>query len=518
MKKPLIILITLSVLSFFIVFSILQNYLVYSSVRKMDLKKANSLSKTAIVLPKIMNFLSFNQIEILKFWVFSLEQLPNIENLKNDIQEYASQIINAETTNKELPNKIISNLEKINEEINKIDLKQLEEVQSISKDLLIVAKKFINNDQNYIVILQNSDEIRATGGFLGSFFILETKNGQISPIQIQDIYVPDGQFKGFVEAPKGLDEYLSSGKGIRLPDSNWWPNFPDSAEQILYFFKEAERKDYQGVIAINLNTIEELLEITGEIYLPDYGKSVNKNNFSQIAREDRNEFFPGSQEKVNFLNHFLKIFKLQLMKSLQENPQKFIILAKKLVTNKSLQFYSRDEEIQNILSNRQIDGGMKNKQQNLYYFLVESNVGINKTNRLVDRQVIIDVNEDLEKITINFQNNNQLPYINYQRLYTNEGSELISVTIDGQKIEKVDQKVINTKDKQKWKEIGFLVPVLAKNHGSAEISLKSQLTVNEKKKILIQKQSGLQATSYTITYQNQNKQIELVSDQLIDFD
>lgn len=518
MKKPLIILVTLSVLSFFLVFSILQNYLVYSSVRKMDLKKANSLSKTAIILPKIMNFLSFNQIESLKFWVFSLEQLPLIENIKNDTQEYANQIIEAETTNNELPKKIISNLEKINEELNKIDLKQIKEFQSISKDLLVVAKKFINNDQNYIVILQNSDEIRATGGFLGSFFVLETRNGQISPIQIRDIYVPDGQFKGFVEAPKGLDEYLSSGKGMRLPDSNWWPNFPDSAEQILYFFKEAEKKDYQGVIAINLNAIEELLEITGEIYLPDYEKSVNKNNFAQIAREDRNEFFPGSQEKANFLNHFLKMFKLQLNNSLQENPQKFITLAKKLTTDKDLQFYSKDEEIQNILSNRQIDGKMKNNQQSLYYFLVESNVGINKANRLVDRQVIIDIYEDLEKITINFQNNNQLPYINYQRLYTNEDSELISITVAGQKIDKIDQKLINTKDKQKWKEIGFLVPVLAENHDSVEIELKSRLTMNEKKKIFIQKQSGLRATSYTITYQNQNEQIELVSDQLIDFD
>lgn len=469
MKKPLITLIVFSSLSFFLVLGIFRNYLLFSS-------------------------------------------------LKKDSQKYFNQVMSGETSDRDLAEKIIKNLEKINNKLNKIDIKQLNEFKSISNDLLLVSKKFLNENQNYIIILQNSDELRASGGFLGSFSTLEIKNGQPTPFKIQDIYVPDGQFKGFLEAPKGLDEYLSSGQGMRLPDSNWWPNFPDSAEQVLYFFKETEQKDYQGVIAINLNAVEKLLAITGEIYLPDYDKSVDQYNFAEIAREDRSEFFPGSQEKANFLNHFLKIFKLKLSQSIKENPKAYLTLAKNLLQSKDIQIYSKDQEITEILSRRQLDGKMYDNNQELYYFLVESNVGINKTNRLVERQVNINIDENQQKLSIKFQNNNQLPYINYQRLYIKPNNNLVSVLIDDQEITQIDQRVMETKDGQKWREVGFLAPVLAKGQNKIEINLKSELGVEEQKSIFIQKQSGLQATTYSVNYQDQSKNFELTSDQSLIFD
>lgn len=516
MKKYLIILAIILGTTFFLVFSILQNYLAYKFTREASFAKASSLSKTAIILPKIINFLTFKQIDVINFWEFSLKQLPRINELQKDTKSYLEQTISNTEVNKELPKKIINNLEKINTDLNKIDSKQLNEIKSISSDTLLIIKKFLNEDQKYIVMLQNSDEIRATGGFLGSFFILETRNGLINQPQIQDIYAPDGQFQGFVEAPKGLDEYLSSGKGMRLVDANWWPNFPDSAEQIIYFFKQIEKKNYQGIIAINLNTIEELLGVTGDVYLPDYDKTINKNNFAQIARADRNEFFPGSQEKINFLNHFLKIFKLELSKTIQEHPRKILEILPALIASKDLQFYSKDQEITEVLNRRQMNGAMSNNENQLYYFLVESNVGINKANRLVDRQVVIDLTENQEKITINFQNNNPFAYINYQRLYTNKNTIVISVKINGKEIEKIDQRIMSVKDGQEWKEIGFLVPILAKNHGNVEIILDSKLQASEKNKIKIQKQSGIKQINYTINHEGQSQNFELSKDLLLD--
>lgn len=518
MKKPLILAVSLSLISLFLVFSILQNYLVYSHLKKMDLDQASKNSKTAIILPEVINVLSFNKIPTLRLWVFALHQMPIINESKKDLETYINQVVNGEEANEEIPKKIIDNLEKINDELNKIDIKQLSSFNSAIKDAVIIAKELIAKDQNYIVILQNSDEIRATGGFIGSYLELKLKNGAIEPIQIQDIYAPDGQYQGFKEAPKGLAEYLSSGKGMRLPDANWWPNFPDSAKEILYFFKEADQQDRQGIIAVNLNTVEELLDITGEIYLPDYKKNINKNNFAKIAREDRNEFFPGSQEKANFLNHFFNMFKLELAKSFQKDPVKFFALSKKLLMNKELQFYSSNETIQKILEQRQLAGTMTNSHETPYYFLVESNVGINKANRLVDRQVQIKLDDQQNQIIINFQNNNPFPYINYQRLYTNEENQLLSVKINDQNIEKIDQRKMQTKDGKTWTEIGFLSSTLANGHSKIEINLQSPSILLAKKQIFIQKQAGLPTVNYAINYYQQNQTLELTSDQLLNFD
>ncbi len=466
MKKYLFILIALSSLSFLFVFIILQNYLLYSQLRK-------------------------------------------------DGEKYLTQTINDEEIDRELPQKIIQNLEKI----NKIDIKKFDAIKSISNDLLTISKKFLNEDQRYLVVLQNSDELRATGGFLGSFFVLETAAGRIrQPIIIQDIYVPDGQFQGFIQAPKGLAEYLSSGKGMRLPDANWWPNFPDSATQILYFFQNIDKKNYDGVIAINLQLVEDLLDLTGEIYLPDYKQSVNKSNFAQIARADRLNFFPGSQEKANFLNHFLKMFKIKLVEIIKENPQQFISLIEKTIKNKNVQIYSSDAEIAEILNRRKLDGEMHNEAQQLYYFLVESNVGINKANRLVNRQVLINLRDDGEELEINFQNNNQFPYINYQRIYTNQNTDLSDLQINGQKVTQIDQRVMTSSNGENWQEIGFLIPILANSQSLVQIKLHSRFDLAAKRQIFIQKQAGLKEVEYTLNYQDQSKTLQLDSDQLILFD
>lgn len=454
MKKYLIISLILSVISFFLVLFIWQNYQLYTELRQ-------------------------------------------------DIRAYLTATVNSEEIDSSLPEKIIANLEKIQEKTKKIHYKNIEQFQPVFDDLLIVVKKLLREDQNYIVLLQNSDELRATGGFIGSFFMLESKNGQIVSPKIQDIYAVDGQFTGLLQAPSGLDEYLSSGKGMRLPDANWWPNFPDSAKQVLYFFETTRHKNYQGVIAVNLNLLENLLDLTGEIYLPDYDQTVDKNNFANIARADRVNFFPGSQEKVNFLNHFLKMFKLKLIEIIEKEPDKFIPLLQTALQNKDLQFYSRESELASIFSKRQIAGEMRNPAQGLYYFLVESNVGINKANKLVDRQVTIDVGVDehqREKITIDFQNNNPFPYVNYQRLYTNSQTQLENVKIDGQEISKIDQHQMKIADGEQWLEIGFLVSVLGKSHGRVEIELYSELETKARENIFIQKQAGLRATNYTVNY------------------
>lgn len=438
-------------------------------------------------------------------------------NLKNDVEKYLAQSINGEVIDEKLPINIINNLENINSKINKIDLRVLKPYQIISNDILVVVKKLIEQDQKYLVVLQNSEELRATGGFMGSYFVLETKNGQIIPPKIQDVYVPDGQFQGVVEAPKGVQEYLSSGKGWRLPDANWWPNFPDSAKQILFFIETVESEKYNGVIALNLHLIEDLLRLTGEIYLPDYKQSINHENFAQVARADRTSFFPGSQEKINFLNHFLTIFKIELTKVITENPKELLALVTKAVKHKDIQIYNQDSELAEITHRYQVTGEMQKIDRGLAYFLVESNVGINKANRLVERQVEINLEGNQERIQVKWQNLNSFPYINYQRLYTNPQTEILSIKLNEQIIEKFDQRIASINN-QDWLEIGFLVPVLSKDQAKIELILKSQLEVNEKNNVMLYKQSGLRRINYKISSPRSTKEIQLLSDLSLEID
>ncbi|MDP1743836.1 MAG: DUF4012 domain-containing protein, partial [Candidatus Amesbacteria bacterium] len=49
--------------------------------------------------------------------------------------------------------------------------------------------KILNKD--YVVLLQNNTELRATGGFMGSYARLRFRNGTLQSTKFEDIYEPD---------------------------------------------------------------------------------------------------------------------------------------------------------------------------------------------------------------------------------------------------------------------------------------------------------------------------------------
>jgi len=115
---------------------------------------------------------------------------------------------------------------------------------------------------------------------------------------------------------------------------------------------------------------------------------------------------------------------------------------------------------------------------------------------------------------LNFHNNNPFPYINYQRLYTNPQTTLQEIKIDGQKIEKIDQRIMQTSNGQSFLEIGFLIAVLENSSSRVEINLNSQLKKEDKRDIFVAKQAGLRSSGLTVN----EREIQFTGDQLINLD
>ena len=390
-----------------------------------------------------------------------------------------------------------------------------------------------------MIVLQNTDELRATGGFMGSYSHYSIKNGLIERLKIEDIYTPSGQYQSYKEAPPGLKEYLSAGEGMKLPDANWYPDLPKSAENILEFFEEIEKKQYDGVIFVNLNLIEKILEETGEIYLADYDSYINSENFSSLAREGRENFFPGSQEKSNFLNASLTAIQIELEKLIKENPKKIISILQNAISAKDIQAYSRNPEIQTIFENHLIAGSLINYGSNRYYYLVESNVGINKANKEVSRKMEIEITssdyQQKSKIKISYQNQNSknqeftdnpfldeakhMSYINYQRFFTNPENEVLEIKINDKKLnpEEYQLRLITNQNGDSFREISTLVTVPEEKITTVEIELLETEKFKNNKVISIQKQSGVESIPIEINFLGETEKTELKNDQLIFF-
>lgn len=358
-------------------------------------------------------------------------------------------------------------------------LQTLSLAQKVSRASSVLAE----STHRYLVVLQNSDELRATGGFTGSYTVITIQDGVVQPIHIRDIYDADGQFTGFIPAPHGVDEYLSSSNGLRLPDANWDPHFPTSAKQMLQFFALGDTNDIEGVIAITDNYFEDIVEAIGPIWLPDYQVEVTAENLTSVLRSDREDFFAGSIQK----KHLLEQFQNQLLIALpQLQPEEIIAITATHMHQKNILGYSSDDDMSALFSALEIDGKIQTDPSKDILAFVESNVGINKANKGVTRAVSLSSEGEILTARYFIQNSNTAPsatnldtliaeskevvksasasaqhlgYVNYQRVLYPKSWQIKSVSIPNQ-----SSPVLNTETRQlsasnTIQETGFLVVI-----------------------------------------------------------
>ena len=403
-------------------------------------------------------------------------------------------------------------------------------------DVQIVLTHLLDGEKNYLIFLQNSDELRATGGFMGSYLLLEIKSGQIAPLKIKDIYELSGQFAGYRVAPPGLEEYLSGGEGMQLQDSNWNPDLPSTAVTIINFYDNiaqnspyVKKQNIDGLMMFNLDLMKNLLAFLGPVNLNDYRVTVDQNNLADLARQSRSEFFPGSNEKANFLN---ALFKQIIIKLENLNNQEKIALINFLIQEgeqKNIQFFSQNDELEQIFKKYQVAGELNyTPASNFYLSSIESNVGINKANAKIGRQIkLITDGERISAIEIQFTNHNHPPekensnqyleaanhlsYINYQRFYLSPETKIKKVSeIDdaGQNIQELDfrQSAFFNSSHQEFNEIAFLIDVSEQETKTIRLNLAQEQSLYP---LHIQKQAGINKLHLVIENRTlQNKTVQ----------
>jgi len=379
--------------------------------------------------------------------------------------------------------------------------------------------------RTYLVLFQNSAELRPTGGFIGSFAFLTFEKGKFVDFEIQDVYWADGQLKGHVEPPPELKKYLGEANWY-LRDANWDPDFPTSARKIQWFLEKEIGRKVDGVVGINLFVAQRLLEVVGEIDLPDYNEKINANNFFERAQyHSEIGFFPGSTQKQDFLGTVARIL-FERIKSAQGKTK--LEIAKSIyqsLKTKDILVYLNNPEVMRIVFDLGWDGGVRNfKSQMLnpsagqagvksfedYLFIVEANVGVNKANYFVERtlneEMRIESDGRIRKsLKISYQNKSpsvHFPagdYKNYLRILVPQGSELEKIFINSQELDKEKVDVGNIFEKTSF---GFLVNVPVGERKEVEIHwfLPEKIEPAEKVQYLyfVQKQSGARQEKFNL--------------------
>ena len=341
-----------------------------------------------------------------------------------------------------VPKNIEGYKEKISETRKKINF---------ARDLLSLSPEFLgfNGRKKYLLLLQNNMELRPTGGFIGSFAVITFEKGRLLDFNIEDVYSADGQLKGHVKPPPVLEKYLGEASWY-LRDSNFSPDFPTSAKQAEWFLEKETSQNVDGTIGTNLNFIKSLLLATGPIQLPEYNETISADNlFERAEYHSEIDFFPGSSQKKSFLT-VLANFLFEKIKNLpaQSSLDLFGEWQKNL-QSKDIMLFSHDKDLQKKIhllgwggEIKDIKFGSASQFQGSglidYLMIVDSNLGVNKANYFITRNIdfeatITETGEVINNLQLDYQNNSKSEtwpggtYKNYLRIIVPEDIDKIIV-------------------------------------------------------------------------------------------
>jgi len=328
-----------------------------------------------------------------------------------------------------------------------VDLKnQLPMIQGFINGMIDNSQIFAevlggNGPRKYIFLFQNNQEMRATGGFIGSYGILDIFNGRIRKFFVDGIFNPDGQLTEKVIPPIPIQKISAAWS---LHDSNWFPNFPVSAEKAAWFYEKTGGPTVDGVITMTPTVMQKLLEITGPIEMPDYNLTVNSDNFVETVQ---NEVETNYDKEMNQPKKILADLAPLLLDKIfnAKNVSQIGAVMNALVESlneKQILIYSKNYDIEKKLSEIGWSGEILKTRKD-YISVINSNINGFKTDGVIDETIVhqAEIQDDgsvIDTVSITRHHNggnSKFDWWNkvnadYMRVYVPKGSVLISA--DGQ--------------------------------------------------------------------------------------
>lgn len=300
----------------------------------------------------------------------------------------------------------------------------------------------------FLVVLQNQDELRPTGGFIGTYGILETQNGNILRFDTHDVYHLDMPIKDSlkVEPPAPLKKYLVEKWFLR--DANWSPDFFQSAKQIEWFFREEDRRlpeknklnkfqgKLDGVLAINSGFMADLLKFSGPITVD--GEQFNKDNFQNLLQYKVERGYEekglSNWQRKEVIGEIAKQLKIIIM----EKPVKELVgvfdVFNQGLDKKDILLTFTDKEIQSIADERNWSGRVLDSSGD-YLLVVDANLGSFKTDAVMNRNIEYNLTERDDGLYVRLVMNyahlgsfdwKTTSYRTYTRILVPDGSKYIS--------------------------------------------------------------------------------------------
>ncbi len=291
----------------------------------------------------------------------------------------------------------------------------------------------VSGNKHVLFLFENNNELRATGGFMGTFGAMKLQDGQINDLHISSIYDLDGQLHENFAPPEPV---LAVNQQWYLRDANWFTDFSQSARVITRFYeKEGGGQTPDLIVALTPQFVVDVLKITGPITLSRYGVTFTADNFIELTQVESSVNYDRElNQPKQILADFFPTLLQQLSTLSGEQLMPIVGALQQNLLHKQILLYAHDHTLQERLEQFNWTGSIKSTDRD-YLLVSGSNLGGTKTDTYIKQDIKLQskINSDgaiTNTLTITRTNpladRDEFKNLSFLRVYVPEGSKLVT--------------------------------------------------------------------------------------------
>jgi hypothetical protein len=368
------------------------------------------------------------------------------------------------------------------------------------------------SEKNYLVLFQNNNELRPTGGFISAYGTLRFRNGFFAGLEINDVFGEIADHK-YVEPPYPQKQLLDGQfyQGYTFRDANYYADFPQTVAEVMKMYRMTDKEaNFDGVIGVNLKVMEDLLDIVKYIRIGEL--QFTAGNVFEMLEFSLHNIDYHDVEEVAKRKSILGPLAKALIKETIFSPFKWREVSDMVVKNlneKHIQLHFFDSSLQNAIHEKGWSGTWPTTDGD-FLAVVEANLAGMKSDRYIKRDVKyrLQIWEDHGIYTLTGKTIIEMEhfgdfnvpisgaYSGYVRVYMPKGSKIVKANVTTHDDSTSEHTVygtivkLNPGDRQTI-EIEYTVPSSVFTDKQYELDLIKQAgTINDSYSVIVEAPQG----------------------------
>ncbi|GEM_PF-1186683 len=363
-----------------------------------------------------------------------------------------------------------------------------------------------NERRRVAIVLQDSQELRPSGGLVQGVYLITLEKGVIIDQQFYDPAQIEGNKSATIPAPTDYQRYFNQ-TNLQLIDAGWGADFTETATIINGMLEHSLGRKGDLVVGVTTDTMQKIIAQTGPLVVEETRETLTDKNFYE--RLD-------SHPEPSYLRTVFVSLVDRLLQEPAQASQALSVLSTDL-QNGQIFLVSAEPTENEVLNSLGWAGQVSTPQcptlleaencQISTLYQLESNIGLNKVGPFIQREIRHRVDVGRERLhhqrTVTLTNQSSTTrwpggaYRDYMRFYIPSGSEVLSVRVGETQL---DTRNLERGETKSGQYIGFVVDVPVRS--SVDVSFEYQQEFKYQEGIGLaffdQKQAGTSVDDYSL--------------------